>query len=147
MLMTQSSQRFLALDIFPRHDGLFHDHCKYTGQWSYHLCPVTSCNMAWIYPNRSCISFIYVCSGQCHEFCNAKMEPIFHKAQVLGKIFKRTFIIFLLGFLMYWFPFVHYNDQHQLVGNPFDNTRVMGVLQRIALGYCFASLMVYYLKP
>ena len=48
---------------------------------------------------------------------------------------------------MYWFPFVHYNDQHQLVGNPFDHTRVMGVLQRIALGYCFASLMVLYLKP
>ena len=69
------------------------------------------------------------------------------QSQVLAKVFKRTLIIFLLGFLMYWFPFVHYNDQHQLVGNPFDHTRVMGVLQRIALGYCFASLMVLYLKP
>ncbi|HVZ24865.1 MAG TPA: hypothetical protein VG842_02360, partial [Sediminibacterium sp.] len=69
------------------------------------------------------------------------------QAQVLTKIFKRTVIIFLLGFLMYWFPFVHYNAQHQLVGNPFSHTRIMGVLQRIALGYCFASLMIYYLKP
>jgi predicted acyltransferase len=68
------------------------------------------------------------------------------QSQVLGKIFKRTFIIFLLGFLMYWFPFVHFDEQHHLVGNPFSNTRVMGVLQRIALGYCFASLMIYYLK-
>jgi predicted acyltransferase len=42
---------------------------------------------------------------------------------------------------------VHYNAQHQLVGNPFSHTRIMGVLQRIALGYCFASLMIYYLKP
>src|SRR6185295_11369729 len=27
------------------------------------------------------------------------------------------------------------------------NTRIMGVLQRIALGYLFASLMIRYLKP
>ena len=44
------------------------------------------------------------------------------QSRVLAKIFKRTLIIFLLGYLMYWFPFVHYNDQHQLVGNPFDHT-------------------------
>ena len=47
---------------------------------------------------------------------------------------------------MYWFPFVHYDQHHELVGNPFSHTRVMGVLQRIALGYLFASLMVRYLK-
>jgi len=69
------------------------------------------------------------------------------QGQVLGKILKRTIIIFLLGYGMYWFPFVHWNAQHELVANPFNTTRVMGVLQRIALGYCFASLMIYYLKP
>jgi predicted acyltransferase len=69
------------------------------------------------------------------------------QGQVLGKIFKRTIIIFLLGYLMYWFPFVHWDAQQHLVANPFSGTRVMGVLQRIALGYCFASLMIYYLKP
>jgi predicted acyltransferase len=67
-------------------------------------------------------------------------------AQVFARILKRTVIIFLLGYLMYWFPFVHYNDQHHLVANSFSHTRVMGVLQRIALGYFFASLMVRYLK-
>lgn len=69
------------------------------------------------------------------------------QGQIIGKIFKRTIIIFLLGYLMYWFPFVHWTPQHELVSNPFATTRVMGVLQRIALGYCFASLMIYYLKP
>src|SRR5689334_16761323 len=65
---------------------------------------------------------------------------------VLGKIFKRTIIIFLLGYLMYWFPFVHWNDTGGLSFNPIGNTRIMGVLQRIALCYCFAALMVRYLK-
>jgi predicted acyltransferase len=66
---------------------------------------------------------------------------------VLWKIFKRAFIIFLLGYLMYWFPFVHWNANHELEGNPISHTRIMGVLQRIALGYLFASLMIRYMKP
>jgi predicted acyltransferase len=66
---------------------------------------------------------------------------------VIGKIFKRAFLIFLLGFLLYWFPFVHWNDDNHLVSNSFSHTRVMGVLQRIALGYFFAALMIRFLKP
>lgn len=64
---------------------------------------------------------------------------------VLGKIFKRTLIIFLCGFLLYWFPFFVYNDQHHLFLSPISETRIFGVLQRIALAYCFASLMLYFL--
>ena len=65
---------------------------------------------------------------------------------VLWKIFKRTAIIFLLGYLMYWFPFVKWAGD-DLVGSSFSGTRVFGVLQRIALCYGIAALMVYYLKP
>ncbi len=63
---------------------------------------------------------------------------------VLGKIFKRTIIIFLCGYLMYWFPFFEYNDQHQLILSPIADTRIFGVLQRIAIAYCLASLMLYF---
>jgi predicted acyltransferase len=48
---------------------------------------------------------------------------------------------------MYWFPFVHWNTQHQLEFKPISHTRIMGVLQRIALGYFFAALMIRYFKP
>ena len=37
------------------------------------------------------------------------------QSQVLGKIFKRTFIIFLCGFLLYWFPFFHTDEAHHIV--------------------------------
>jgi predicted acyltransferase len=34
-----------------------------------------------------------------------------------------------------------------MVFSPISHTRVLGVLQRIALAYCIASLLIYYFKP
>ena len=62
------------------------------------------------------------------------------------KVVKRTVIIFLLGYLMYWFPFFDFTDSGQFYWKPISHTRIMGVLQRIALGYFFGSLIVYYLS-
>ena len=64
----------------------------------------------------------------------------------LAKVLKRTALIFLLGFLMYWFPFVHKVDGHWAL-SPFSDTRVMGVLQRIALCYMLAAFAVRWLSP
>lgn len=66
--------------------------------------------------------------------------------QVVWKILKRTAIIFLLGYLMYWFPFFRLDKNHNFVAFPISHTRIMGVLQRIALCYGIASLMIYFLK-
>jgi predicted acyltransferase len=55
-------------------------------------------------------------------------------------------LIFLLGFLMYWFPFVEHIETQGWIISPLATTRIMGVLQRIALGYCFASLILHYWK-
>jgi predicted acyltransferase len=66
-------------------------------------------------------------------------------AAVLSKIFKRTLLIFLIGYLMYWFPFFVNNGGHISL-SPIGNTRIMGVLQRIALCYCFASLLIHFLS-
>ena len=66
--------------------------------------------------------------------------------QVIWKILKRTFIIFLLGYLMYWFPFFRLDKNHNFIAFPINHTRIMGVLQRIALCYGIASFMIYFLK-
>jgi len=63
-----------------------------------------------------------------------------------AKVLKRGALIFLLGFLMYWFPFVHKVDGHW-VPNPFGETRVLGVLQRIAICYVLAAFAVRWLSP
>jgi len=60
----------------------------------------------------------------------------------LTKVVKRTLIIFLLGFLMYWFPFFENGELKSL-----SETRIFGVLQRIALCYFFASIILRFWKP
>jgi predicted acyltransferase len=66
-------------------------------------------------------------------------------ATVVWKVFKRAFMIFILGYLMYWFPFfIHTANGWSL--SPIGNTRIMGVLQRIGLCYLFASLMIHFLS-
>lgn len=66
--------------------------------------------------------------------------------EVWFKIVKRTIIIFLLGYLMYWFPFFKMGEAGDLILKPISETRIMGVLQRIALCYFFASVIFYYLS-
>lgn len=63
-----------------------------------------------------------------------------------AKVLRRAALIFLLGFLMYWYPFVHEVDGVWRL-SPFSDTRVMGVLQRIALCYALAAFAVRYLSP
>ena len=67
-------------------------------------------------------------------------------AYVVSKILKRTFLIFLLGYLMYWFPFFKLDDDLNMLAFPISETRIMGVLQRIALCYGIAALMIHFLK-
>src|SRR5688572_2581030 len=66
-------------------------------------------------------------------------------ASFFGKVLKRTVLIFILGYLMYWFPFFVV-ENGQFILKPFSTTRVMGVLQRIALCYLFASLLIRFLS-
>ena len=65
-------------------------------------------------------------------------ETIFFK-----KVFRRTFLIFLIGLFLNAFPFFH-RAGGEFVFNDFSSLRIMGVLQRIALCYLVASLIVRY---
>jgi len=66
--------------------------------------------------------------------------------EILFVILKRTALIFILGFLMYWFPFFTLTDTKQVIISPISETRIMGVLQRIAICYGIASLLIQFLK-
>ncbi|HEX9958117.1 MAG TPA: DUF5009 domain-containing protein [Fibrella sp.] len=63
---------------------------------------------------------------------------------VLAKVVRRTALIFLLGYLMYWFPFFRLSETGEILGFPIGETRIWGVLQRIAVCYGIASLLVYF---
>src|ERR1700728_1904018 len=87
-------------------------------------------------------SFLFAV-GNAMSFAMKKFESM-SQGQVVGKILKRTLIIFLIGYLIYWFPFFHTGDNGHLVFNPISHTRILGVLERIALCYGAASLLIYY---
>ncbi len=65
---------------------------------------------------------------------------------VLRKVFKRTALIFLLGYLMYWFPFITQTQAGEWIMKPVSDTRVFGVLQRIALCYGLGTLIIHFWK-
>ena len=65
-------------------------------------------------------------------------------AAVLRKVLTRTALIFLCGYLLYWFPFFRIDPTGHLALAPISHTRILGVLQRIALGYGAAALIVHY---
>jgi predicted acyltransferase len=68
------------------------------------------------------------------------------------KVIKRTVLIFLIGLFLNWSPFVKWSGDLLVFKhwvdpqNPDSGIRVMGVLQRIALCYFFASVLIFYLK-
>jgi len=61
------------------------------------------------------------------------------------KLLQRTALIFLIGLLLNWSPFVRWDAQGELVMRSLENLRVMGVLQRIALAWGAAALIVWLL--
>jgi len=86
--------------------------------------------------------FLFVV-GNAMAFAMKKFNGL-SNTQVVWKILRRSAIIFLLGYLMYWFPFFHHTEKGW-VFNDIGHTRIMGVLQRIGLCYGIASLMIWFL--
>ncbi|MFT4305241.1 MAG: acyltransferase family protein [Candidatus Woesearchaeota archaeon] len=65
-----------------------------------------------------------------------KLEKGFNKKEILLLIIKRSFILFIIGIFLNLLPYFD-----------FASFRIMGVLQRIALTYLFAGIIVLYFKP
>lgn len=89
-------------------------------------------------------TFLFVV-GNSMSFSFSKNQRISEGA-FLQKVFTRAALIFLVGYFLFWFPFVKYAPDGVLVLKPFETTRIFGVLQRIALAYLVASLLIHYLS-
>lgn len=64
-------------------------------------------------------------------------------AQVALKIVRRTALIFAIGLFLNASPFVRWDAAGELVARNWETLRVMGVLQRIALAWGVAALIVW----
>lgn len=143
LVMTQqSSPRFLSLDVFRGMTICFMIIVNNPGS-NVSFWPLEHAAWHGFTPTDLVFPSFLFAVGNAMSFTMKKMAQL-SNAAFLTKILKRTILIFLLGYLLYWFPFFAVKDGHWYL-TPIGDTRILGVLQRIALCYCFASLMVHYL--
>ncbi|MFI1742948.1 acyltransferase family protein [Thalassobellus sediminis] len=139
----QKSNRFLSLDVFrglticlmiivntPGTGANLYPYLVHVQWFGFSLADL-------VFP-----SFLFA-MGNAMSFSMNKLKQA-ETSFALKKIIKRTFLIFLFGYLMYWFPFFREGIDGAWELKPISETRIMGVLQRIALCYLFASLIFYY---
>ncbi len=143
--MSLLKERFLALDVFRGMTICFMIIVNTPGSGAEAYPPLQHASWHGFTPTDLVFPSFLFAVGNAMSFSLDKYRQISNSA-FLTKIIKRTCLIFLLGFLMYWFPFFDLNPAGHIVGAPLKNTRIMGVLQRIALCYFFGSLIVHYLS-
>lgn len=139
--MKPPAQRFLALDVLRGMTICFMIIVNTPGNGATSYAALKHAHWNGFTPTDLVFPTFMFVVGNALSFTSKKWQQL-SQAQVIGKIFRRTLLIFLLGFLMYWFPFVHWTADGHLAANPIATTRIMGVLQRIALGYFFGALLI-----
>jgi len=137
-------ERFTALDIFRGMTICFMIIVNTSGNSTTTYWPLLHADWHGFTPTDLVFPSFLFAVGNALSFVSKKWDAM-RQQDVLWKIAKRTLLIFGIGYLMYWFPFFRLDNDLHIVAAPLYNTRIMGVLQRIALCYGIVALMVYYL--
>ena len=148
------NQRYYSLDVFRGATVALMIMVNNPGNWEHMFAPLDHATWHGCTPTDLVFPFFLFALGNAMSFVMPRFEkqgtPYF-----LKKVIKRTLLIFGIGIFLNWSPFVMYNYQDTLVLKSWTwlnrdgmavGIRCMGVLQRIALCYCFASLIVYFFK-
>ncbi len=143
--MKVQSQRFLSLDVFRGMTICFMIIVNTPGSGAESFSPLKHAGWHGFTPTDLVFPSFLFAVGNAMSFSLDKYRAI-SNASFLTKVFKRAILIFLIGYLMYWFPFFRLNEAGHVISAPIGNTRIMGVLQRIALCYLFGSLIIHYLS-
>jgi len=137
------NQRFYSLDAFRGATVALMILVNNPGSWAHIYPPLQHAGWHGVTPTDLVFPFFLFAVGNAMAFVIPKLEE---KQIFWQKVIKRTLLIFIIGLLLNWFPFIKYNDEGAFVMKPLENLRIMGVLQRIALCYFFASVIIHLLK-
>lgn len=147
-------QRFYSLDVFRGATVAFMILVNDPGSWSHIYSPLEHAPWHGLTPTDLVFPFFLFAVGNAMAFVMPRYEEA-GDAAFWKKVIKRTALIFLIGLFLNWFPFFQWQNG-ELVFKSWtwvrDNgevagVRILGVLQRIALSYFFASVIIYYAKP
>ncbi len=139
------NQRFYSLDVFRGATVALMILVNNPGSWGHIFPPLEHASWHGCTPTDLVFPFFLFAVGNAMAFVMPKLEAA-GEAAFWQKVIKRTLIIFAIGLFLNWFPFIKYTDAGNFTGKPFENLRIFGVLQRIALCYFFASVIVHFFK-
>lgn len=145
------NQRFYSLDVFRGATVALMILVNNPGSWSHLYGPLAHAPWHGCTPTDLVFPFFLFAVGNAMAFVLPRLEaagtPVF-----LKKVFKRSILIFAIGLFLNWVPFVKWSDGELVFRhwvdpqNPESGVRILGVLQRIAICYLLASLIIYFLK-
>ncbi len=140
------NNRFYSLDVFRGATVALMILVNNPGSWGHIYPPLEHANWHGCTPTDLVFPFFLFAVGNAMAFVIPKLQAA-GEATFWKKVIKRTLLIFLIGLLLNWFPFIKYSEETgHLVGKSFGNLRIFGVLQRIALAYFFAAIIIHFFK-
>lgn len=145
------NQRFYSLDVFRGATVCLMILVNNPGSWGHIYPPLKHASWHGLTPTDLVFPFFLFAVGNAMAFVMPRLEAA-GDAVFWKKIVKRTIIIFLIGLFLNWWPFFRWQgDELSFINwvnreDPSKGVRILGVLQRIALCYFFASVIIYYLK-
>lgn len=138
------NQRYYSLDVFRGATVALMILVNNPGSWAHIFPPLEHAKWHGCTPTDLVFPFFLFAVGNAMAFVMPRFEEK-GTAFFFKKVIKRTLLIFAIGIFLNWSPFVKW-DNNQLVFKTWENIRILGVLQRIAICYFFASLAVFFLK-
>ena len=137
-------QRYYSLDVFRGATVALMILVNNPGSWGHIFSPLAHASWHGCTPTDLVFPFFLFAVGNAMSFVMPKLQQG-NDAAFWGKVIQRTLMIFGIGLFLNWSPFVKFSED-VLVWKPWENVRILGVLQRIALCYFFASVIIYYGK-
>ena len=138
-------ERFYSLDVFRGATVALMILVNNPGSWAHIYPPLDHASWHGCTPTDLVFPFFLFAVGNAMAFVLPKLD-VAGEAAFWKKIIVRTLIIFGIGMFLNWFPFIKYNETGKFVAKPFESLRIFGVLQRIALSYFFAAVIIHFLK-
>src|SRR5689334_5008011 len=114
------------------------------GSWSHIFAPLEHASWHGCTPTDLVFPFFLFAVGNAMAFVMPRFEQA-GDGVFWRKIIKGTLLIFAIGLFLNWSPFIRWNGD-AIAWKSWQNVRILRVLQRIALCYFFASIIVYYAK-
>jgi predicted acyltransferase len=146
-------KRFYSLDVFRGATVAFMILVNNPGSWSNLYAPLEHAPWHGCTPTDLVFPFFLFAVGNALAFVMPRLEEAGTTA-FLKKVLTRSLLIFLIGFFLNWSPFVRWDGEHLTfksweyagANGTLIGIRILGVLQRIAISYLFASLIIYFFK-